>query len=57
MSDRLQDSSNTKASVAEDLTHVMNVAAVTSGRSFAKLIKETDTKEPSSVPVRPQGGT
>ena len=54
MSDLSQDSSNTNASVAEDLTAVMNKAAVTAGRSFADLVKATDPKL-SSVPVKPKG--
>ena len=55
MSDLSQDSSNTKASVAENLTAVMNVAAVTGGRSFADLVKATDVQKLSSVPVKPKG--
>ena len=55
MSDLSQDSSNTKASVAEDFTAIMSVAAVTGGRSFAKLIKATGAKKPRSVPAKPKG--
>ena len=54
MSDLSQDSSNTKVSVAKNLTAVMNVAAVTGGRSFTDLVKTTDTKL-SSIPVKLKG--
>ena len=55
MSDLSQDLSNTKSSVAEDLTAAMNVVAVTGGRSFAELIKATDAQKQSSVPAKPKG--
>ena len=55
MSDLSQDSSNTKASVAENLTAIMNVAAVTGGRPFADLVKATDAQKLSSIPVKPKG--
>ena len=55
MSDLSQDSSNTKASGTKDLTQVMNTAAVTGGRSFAKIIKATDAKKSCSVSVNPKG--
>ena len=54
MSDRLQDSSKTIASVTEDLTADMSVAAV-SGRLFAKLVNAMDARKPGSVPVKPKG--
>ena len=54
MSDHLQDSSKMIASVAEDLTVDMNVAAV-SGRSFAELINAIDARKSGSVPVKPKG--
>ena len=54
MSDCSQDTQNTIASVAEDLTSVMDVAAAC-GRSFYKLVKATDARKPTSVPKKSKG--
>ena len=54
ISDRSQDSSETIASVAEDLAQVMNVSTV-SGLSFAELFIATDTRKFSYIPVKPKG--
>ena len=51
MSDRSQDKDYSKTFVAEDLTTVMNVAGV-GGRSFAKLVNETNVKNPASVSIK-----
>ena len=53
MSDRSEDSLKTIASVAEDLTAVMNIAAL-SGQSFTELVNATDTRKPGYVPVKPK---
>ena len=51
MSNRSQDTQNLKASVAENLTKVMDVACA-GRRSFAELVGAMDAKKPVHVPVK-----
>ena len=51
MSDHLQDSQKTIASVAEDITSITNIAAA-GEKSFAELVNATDSRKPASVPAK-----
>ena len=51
MSEYSQDTSYSKTSVDKDLTKVMNVAGL-GDRSFSELVNSTDSKKPSSVPIK-----